>query len=166
MALAGTKDREETPWDQKNRKEQAFVSQYIEERLKPLCQQINRLPIETLRTGNLYHLCTRFQFIPKEDTDLEKLTQTLHPTPAVCGLPKEEAMHFITENEGYNRRYYAGYVGPMNTDGEAHLYVNIRCAELHTEGKATLYAGSGLLSASTLESERKEIEQKIIELSY
>ncbi len=160
MALAGTKDSETAPWDEKNREEQRVVCQYVKEQLTPLCESVEESPVTTLHTGNLYHLCTKFRFEPKKNTNLDALTDALHPTPAVCGLPKEKAIDFLLENEGYDRAYYAGYLGPVGIDGETHLYVNIRCAQLHSQNKATVYAGSGLLASSTLESEYKEISKK------
>jgi len=160
MALAGTKDSESAPWDEKNREEQRVVCQYVKKQLTPLCESVAESPVTTLHTGNLYHLCTKFRFEPKKNTNLDALTDALHPTPAVCGLPKEKAIDFLLENEGYDRAYYAGYLGPVGIDGETHLYVNIRCAQLHSLNKATVYAGSGLLASSTLESEYKEISKK------
>lgn len=160
MALAGTKTDSEAPWDAKNREEQALVRRYLREQLRPHCQRVTEGETHTLHTGQLHHLCTRLQFEPWTGVEPKTLAQALHPTPAVCGLPKREAISFITQHEGYPRTYYAGYLGPIGVDGETHLYANIRCARLHADGRATAYAGSGLLASSTLESEREEIRQK------
>ena len=162
MALAGTKyaDGSNDGWDEKNRREQRLVCDYLRERLTPLCCDVTEQATTTLRTGELYHLCTKFRFTPHDDAGLTALTEALHPTPAVCGMPKEEAKRFILANEGYDRSYYAGYLGPVEADGESHLYVNIRCARLHGKGRATVYAGSGLLTSSRMEDEREEIRRK------
>lgn len=160
MALAGTKTDATQPWDAKNREEQALVRRYLRDQLRPHCRRLTEGETHTMHTGHLHHLCTRLRFEPWNDVEVETLAQTLHPTPAVCGLPKREAMAFITQHESYPRTYYAGYLGPVGVDGETHLYANIRCARLHAGGRATAYAGSGLLASSTLEEEREEIRQK------
>jgi isochorismate synthase len=86
--------------------------------------------------------------------------KVLHPTPAVCGLPKEKAYRFIKENEGYDRNYYSGFVGMLNPLGKTDLYVNLRCLN-YKVNELSLYAGSGLLSASELEDEWQETEKKL-----
>ena len=53
--------------------------------------------------------------------------QTLHPTPAICGLPKAEAWQFIIENEPHSRRYYSGFCGPVSAIEGTRLYVSLRC---------------------------------------
>ena len=54
----------------------------------------------TARAGQLVHLKTDFYFLLKNTDHIGDLLQELHPTPAVCGLPKEEAFRFIPDNEG------------------------------------------------------------------
>ena len=88
------------------------------------------------------------------------MLQLLHPTPAVCGLPKEEAYHFIIEHEGYDRSYYSGFIGWLDTKGKTDLYVNLRCMNILPQ-TFTLYAGGGLLAASQLEDEWQETEDKL-----
>jgi isochorismate synthase len=68
----------------------------------------------------------------------------LHPTPAVCGLPKQEAKDFILENEGYDRKYYTGFLGELNKEAfnketlKSDLYVNLRCMKIK-DNQAHLY---------------------------
>ncbi len=155
MALAGTKHPDEE-WDSKNRHEQQLVADYIAS-LLPAPFSVSGP--HTLEAGRLQHLCTDFRF-RMEARELFPLLQRLHPTPAVCGLPKEEAMHFIQQNEGYDRRYYAGYLGPVGIEGESHLYVNIRCGNIAPDGTAELYAGSGLVEDSQQEKEWAEVQDK------
>lgn len=57
--------------------------------------------------GALSHLKTDFHFSLPDSNKLGNLLNLLHPTPAVCGLPKEEAYRFIQDNEKYDRRYYS-----------------------------------------------------------
>ena len=96
----------------------------------------------------------------KDTAHLGDILQELHPTPAVCGLPKEEAYHFILNNEGYNRAYYTGIIGWLDPQGETTLYVNLRCMNI-TDKTATFYAGGGILPSSTVETEWEETQQKM-----
>ena len=105
-------------------------------------------------------LKTDFLFQLKETGFLGDLLKELHPTPAVCGLPKDKAYQFITEHEGYDRRYYSGYVGWIDPEGHTDIYVNLRCMEIRsTETK--LYAGGGILPSSEVRSEWKETGEKM-----
>ncbi len=88
------------------------------------------------------------------------LLKRLHPTPAVCGLPKEKAYRFIQENEGYDRQYYSGFIGWLEPEGKSDLYVNLRCMNILSD-RLVLYAGSGLLLSSEPESEWQETEAKM-----
>ena len=89
-----------------------------------------------------------------------KLVGRLHPTPAVCGLPKDVARDFIMANEGQERKYYSGFAGPVGINGETHLYVSLRCAELG-DGTITAYAGGGIMPESTCTAEWRETEMKM-----
>ena len=37
----------------------------------------------------------------KSDSNLKEVVSLLHPTPAVCGLPKLDTKQFILDNEHY-----------------------------------------------------------------
>ena len=112
------------------------------------------------RAGALCHLKSDFRFTLRENNKLGDLLNLLHPTPAVCGLPKADAYRFILDHEGYNRRYYSGFIGWLDPEGRTDLYVNLRC--MHIEDKIlTLYAGGGLLSSSELNDEWQETEDKL-----
>ena len=93
------------------------------------------------------------------DLFLRQLAAALHPTPAVCGLPKTEALTRILTTESLDRRYYAGFLGWWGQD-EAALYVNLRCLKLYAGG-VRLYAGGGILPESTLEQEWQETCHKM-----
>ena len=110
--------------------------------------------------GTLSHLKTDFHFSLRDNNGLGDLLKVLHPTPAVCGLPKEEAYRFILENEGYDRRYYSGFIGWLDPNGRTDLYVNLRCMHIEDE-RLTLYAGGGLLASSELNDEWLETEKKL-----
>lgn len=159
VALAGTMTSE-GEWSAKNRHEQAIVADYIRQIVTPLSTVVEEEGPYTSHAGNLLHLKTLFHFSPIPSAKVIDFIDELHPTPAVCGLPKDEAKRFIIQNEGYDRSYYSGVVGMLDTQGETNLYVNLRCCHIQ-DGIAELYAGGGILEASTAESEYMETEHKL-----
>lgn len=160
IALAGTMPYEDgyAEWSDKNKAEQHIVEQYIEDTITPLSTSVVKDGPYTMRAGNLQHLRTDFRFQMTEQVG--RLIARLHPTPAVCGLPKQEAQRFIIANEGLDRRYYSGFAGPVGINDETHLYVSLRCAELFSD-HAVLYAGGGIMPDSQCEAEWQETESKM-----
>lgn len=171
VALAGTqimKDgKHEVEWSDKNIREQQVVTDYICDRLLRRYITPEVTTPRTVTAGSLAHLKTEITFRLSQTDELGKLLHALHPTPAVCGVPKEEAYQFIVRNEGYERSYYTGFLGMLQEEGVTELYVNLRCmhANIMDNGVA-LYAGGGLLSSSTLEEEWKETERKLQTMKY
>lgn len=164
VALAGTQPLQNgelpTFWDEKNREEQGYVAAYIRNKLISL----GIAPTETepfaVRAGELSHLRSDFCFSIPDHKRLGDLLKCLHPTPAVCGLPKEETYRFILDNEGYDRRYYSGFIGWLDPEKRSDLYVNLRCMHIGSQC-LTLYAGGGLLASSQPEEEWQETEDKL-----
>ncbi len=169
MALAGTQPYlpevppSQVAWTQKEIEEQALVSRYIINCFKQIrLREFEEDGPKTVVAGNLMHLRTDFQVdtqatcFPQLGTVMLRL---LHPTSAVCGMPKEAALRFIRENEGYDRAFYSGYLGPVNLEEESHLYVNLRCSQWLENG-AILYAGAGITASSVAEKEWRETELK------
>lgn len=164
VALAGTQPLQDgklpQEWDDKNRKEQDYVASYIRRQLLSLgIHSVENGPYPAY-AGALSHLKTDFRFSLKDNKNLGDLLKVLHPTPAVCGLPKEEAYRFILENEGYDRRYYSGFIGWLDPEGRTDLYVNLRCMNIEDD-RLSLYAGGGLLASSELNDEWQETEKKL-----
>lgn len=162
MALAGTMPYSEgfQEWSKKNQHEQHFVETYIERCLASFgCDILKDGPF-TRRAGNLVHLCTDFRFHLQQGRTIGDVLSMLHPTPAVCGLPKDDAYSFIKANESSSRLYYSGFMGPVGIDGKTDIYVSLRCAQL-SDGKATLYAGGGIMPGSDVLSEWEETENKM-----
>ena len=140
--------------------EQAYVASYIRRQLLSLGIHSTENGPYPAYAGALSHLKTDFQFSLKDNKGLGDLLKVLHPTPAVCGLPKEEAYRFILQNEGYDRRYYSGFIGWLDPEGRTDIYVNLRCMHIEDE-QLTLYAGGGLLASSELNDEWLETEKKL-----
>jgi isochorismate synthase len=164
VALAGTQALRQgglpDSWDDKNLIEQRLVSYYIRSQLASFDIRPEENGPYAIRAGALAHLRTDFHFTLPEAGRLGDLLRLLHPSPAVSGLPKEEAFRFILANEGYDRRYYAGFIGWLEPGGKSDLYVNLRCMNIQAQ-TFTLYAGGGLLPSSRLADEWQETEDKL-----
>lgn len=163
MALAGTMspgECEKRGWSEKNKREQGVVSNYIMSTLAPLAKNIQTDGGLTLTTRGLAHLQTKFTFTPYDGIKTSDVVSALHPTPAVCGMPKDSALRAILTTERCRREYYSGYSGPIRANGDASLYVTLRCAKISEEGW-TLYAGGGLMPESTEQDEWDETEAKM-----
>jgi isochorismate synthase len=162
MALAGTqKDtRAETVvWPQKEQEEQQFVTDYIVSKLNTVTTAVQVSAAYSVKAGNLWHIKTDISGAFGKELDLKKAIQLLHPTPAVCGVPKETSKAFILANEGYNRSFYTGFLGELNRDFASDLFVNLRCMQIENN-QAHLYMGCGITKDSNPEKEWKESVNK------
>ncbi|MBA4851129.1 chorismate-binding protein [Emticicia sp. BO119] len=173
MALAGTQSAydadgnliktSEALWRQKEIEEHALVSRYIVSCLKKIrVREFEEEGPKTVIAGNLMHLRMDFIVDTVEINFPEMATvmlDLLHPTSAVCGMPKEPARQFILANEKYDREFYSGFLGPVNIQQESHIFVNLRTMKLQN-GTATLYAGCGITADSNAEKEWIETEMK------
>lgn len=162
IALAGTRfpNSEIVTWDDKNLNEQRMVSDYLSRQLSAFHITPERKGPYTVKAGELAHLRTDFSFTLPQTNDLGSLLKSLHPTPAISGLPKDKAYRFIRENETHDRLYYSGFLGLLNPESETNLYVNLRCMHIE-KSSLTLFAGGGLLASSSLEEEWEETEYKL-----
>ena len=170
VALAGTKSFEpgtnikHVAWTQKEIEEQALVCRYIISNFKKIrLREYDEQGPKTIIAGNIMHLKTTFAVDMKE-TNFPQLgsvmLQLIHPTSAVCGMPLEESLAFLKANEGYDREFYAGYLGPVNISNNICLFVNLRCMQLVGD-QAILYAGAGVTADSVPEMEWEETEIKM-----
>ncbi len=169
VSLAGTQKYEagsntsDIAWTQKEIEEQAMVSRYIINCFKKirLREFVEKGP-KTMIAANLIHLKTTYEVDLKE-TGFSNLgtvmLNLLHPTSAVCGMPKETAADFIASMEIHSRKYYSGFLGPVDNNHNTHLFVNLRTMELF-KNKAVLYAGAGITEDSDPDREWKETELK------
>ena len=162
MALAGTqlyKNSTDVIWNGKERKEQQFVTDFILENIRDTVDNIKVSNAYTIKAGNLLHIRTDISGVLKAADMLESLIGSLHPTPAVLGLPKISATKFILENEGYDRAYYAGYLGELNIESSTNLFVNLRCMQLN-KNTASIYIGGGITKDSNSNKEWEETVSK------
>lgn len=182
MSLAGTQKytgAENATWGHKEVEEQQLVTDYITDALKNKVDRLRKTGTETVRAGELLHLRTKITGLVEKD-NLEAVVTALHPTPAVCGIPKKNAQDFIWDNEKYDREFYTGFLGELNLktgeqrsssrrnqENQAYrslintttLYVNLRCMQLKAT-KAYIYVGGGITKDSNPEREWDETVAK------
>ena len=162
VALAGTQKwnpNSDVIWHEKERKEQQFVTDFIVSELQEELESLHKSIPYTFQAGNIVHLKTDIKGVFKSDYNLKKVLKLLHPTPAVCGLPKEKSKTFILANEGYNRKFYAGFLGELNLKANSDLFVNLRCMEVQ-QNQVHLYIGCGITKESDPEKEYFETANK------
>jgi isochorismate synthase len=169
MSLAGTqKAQGDNPlksvaWTQKEIEEQALVGRYIVDCFKKIrLREYEEHGPKTVIAGNLLHLRSDFK-VDMDATNFPQLgsvmLELLHPTSAVCGMPRQEALAFLATHEAFDRSLFAGFIGPVNINSETSIYVNLRTARL-MEKQAILFAGAGVTEDSIPEKEWEETEMK------
>ncbi|MBZ4044731.1 chorismate-binding protein [Flavobacterium hibisci] len=166
-ALAGTQKADletEILWQQKEKDEQQYVTDFIVKRLREVANSVVVSEPYSLKAGSIWHIKTDISGVLKDNSTLEEVIDTLHPTPAVCGLPKKKAKTFILENENYNRTFYTGFLGELNSsflegNASSDLFVNLRSMQIQ-ENKAILYMGCGITKESIPEKEWEESVNK------
>lgn len=144
--------------DVKNLHEHHIVVQSIEQDLAPFSQNIiMKDDPEILENQFLYHLYTPIKAKLNNGSTL-RVTRALHPTPALGGYPKSEAMAFL-ESSGEHRGLYGAPVGFVDAQGDGEFIVAIRSMVIE-ENRAILFAGCGIVEDSEVESEVYETEIK------
>ncbi len=192
VSLAGTRpyseaNRDVAVWNGKERAEQDYVTRQIEGILGEFSVEgAERSELATRRAGNLLHLCSEFTFpYAAVASRLGPFVEALHPTSAVCGIPRAGAMELIASTEGHERGYYAGYLGPVGplagggaaegigaakgsdaahgadaaSQAGVQLFVNLRCMRVSPE-RLELFVGGGITAGSVPRDEWEETEMK------
>ena len=156
MSLAGTLPANET-WTAKEIEEQKPVTDFIKNILKNYSSEVEQSETYDHISGNIKHLRTDFKAKIMSE-DLENLISELHPTPAVCGIPKDLCKSAIEKFESHPRNFYAGYI-KVETEETVQYFVNLRCAEFF-ENACLIYVGGGITAESSPEKEWRETELK------
>lgn len=156
MSLAGTLPIDEE-WTEKEIEEQEAVTAYIQNVLHPFTENIKISPRIDQILGKIKHLKNEIK-AKIDPNEVDVLIQKLHPTPAVCGIPKEQCQAQILEIEQYSRSFYTGYI-KISMTKKTRFFVNLRCMRVF-ENEAILYVGGGITSKSNPEKEWQETELK------
>ncbi|MBT8244902.1 MAG: isochorismate synthase [Winogradskyella sp.] len=183
ISLAGTqpyRSNTKPNWTDKELEEQQIVTDFLAKQISPYTSNTRISEVETIRAGNLWHLKTRLISSIDSKSHLKSIIEALHPTPAVCGFPKEKAKNFILQNENYKREFYTGFLGELNlklsktrntnrrnlennayavVKTASNFYVNLRCMQIK-EAKAIVYVGGGITKSSVAEKEWQETQNK------
>jgi isochorismate synthase len=145
---------------EKDRAEHRLVVDAVRAALEPVTVslEIDDEP-HAIATSKVWHLATDVVGKTRDGLDALSLASLLHPTPAVCGTPREAARTAIKELEQIERALYAGAVGWMDARGDGEWAVALRCAEM--QGRiALLFAGAGIVAGSDPEAELAETDAK------
>ena len=149
----------------KEREEHDLVVREIVRGLAPLCVSLNHPPAPELRVlRHLLHLTTPIRGRLARPVHVLELVQRLHPTPAVGGVPRADAVRFIAEHEPSERGWYASPIGWFDAAGDGEFAVGLRSGAIVGE-KAYLYAGGGIVKDSDPASEYAETRLKLATLS-
>jgi len=169
-ALAGSTGRGDTPaedeWlatelreSEKDVYEHELVADAVRDQLAPLAASIRTGTRTVRRLATVQHLRTPMQATLNRDEHILSLVEALHPTPAVGGLPPDEALRTIRETEAFDRGWYAAPVGWFDAAGDGAFAVAIRSA-LARGDAAALFAGAGIVADSDPDSEWDELQLK------
>jgi menaquinone-specific isochorismate synthase len=144
----------------KDRSEHEAVLRHVRDTLEPWCSALEISETEVMRLPHLLHLRTRIAGRHDGRVHVLDSVARLHPTPAVAGWPRAEALEWIARVEPEDRGWYAGPVGWMDARGEGSFAVGIRSAMIRG-GRARLFAGAGIVEGSDPELEWHETELKM-----
>ena len=172
-AVAGTRTRgrtsredqglgEELLQSEKDLREHRYVVDSIKDAfvsLTPPMLNCNNMSISLLKLARIQHLIAQFDIKLKENISDAELIETLHPTAAVGGYPRDKAVEEIGRLEGFNRGWYAAPVGWVKQDA-AEFVVAIRCG-LVKDNRLNLYSGAGIVRGSVPDNEWDEMNNKI-----
>ena len=170
VALAGTQianNIEQVIWLEKEIEEQRLVTEFITSSLQNKVSELTLSSPYSYSAGHLWHIKTDISATAKSKKAIKDIILSLHPTSAVCGMPKETAKAFILKNESYDREYYSGFLGELNIDlatfrtEQSDLYVNLRCMKIVGD-EAQLFIGCGITKDSIPTDEFMETVNKSI----
>lgn len=144
----------------KDHLEFSIVRESIQRKLEAVCDSVVVEPKKAIRKlPRVQHLFAQLTGrLRREDEEFDFLS-SLHPSPAVCGFPTEEARVLIAETELFDRGMYAGPVGWFG-GGESEFAVGIRSALVEKDLGAFIYAGTGIVEGSKSSQEWDELELK------
>jgi menaquinone-specific isochorismate synthase len=112
-----------------------------------------------LTLARIQHLETDIRARLTEGTSALSVLEALHPTPAVCGLPRDAALEFLEREEPFERGWYAGPVGWFDVEGNGVLAPALRCAVVQ-DRRWRLFAGAGIVAGSDPSLEWEETTMK------
>ncbi|WP_080875088.1 isochorismate synthase [Oceanobacillus timonensis] len=148
--------------DPKNREEHDYVVQMIRSTMEAYCTDVT-VPDEPAvhQYKTLQHLYTPVRAKLKKNHHIFSIISGLHPTPALGGTPREDALAFIRDNELLDRGWYGAPIGWVDSNKHGEFAVALRSA-LVQQDEASLFAGCGIVEDSIPESEYEETKIKLM----
>lgn len=144
----------------KDRAEHRAVVEAMVAHLEALAGDVETQPTPHILTlARIQHLETEVTAVAREGLTALELVERLHPTPAVCGVPRGRALAFLSGAEPFQRGWYAGPVGWFDTEGEGHFVPALRTA-VGDGRRWRLFAGAGIVEGSEPASEWEETGMK------
>lgn len=158
ISLAGTrKAGSSEKWGAKEIQEQNLVTEFIQHELKKLgAEKVICGEIQTRNAGSIEHLCNEISF--EFSGDWKNVIKALHPTPAICGMPRNEAREIIQQIEPHDREYYTGLIG-IEQGENVDIYVILRCLKIE-DSKLHVFVGAGITEDSIPDLEARETRWK------
>jgi isochorismate synthase len=158
MSLAATKKKEDkSSWDDKELEEQRIVTEYLKNEIENIASQVELTEPIPYQAGPIKHLMTKLSF-QIEPSGIRDFVKKIHPTPAVCGFPKKDALLEILNTEVHERQLYSGIIGWIG-ENESDLFVNLRCARI-IDKTMYMFLGGGITYQSDANEEWQETENK------
>jgi menaquinone-specific isochorismate synthase len=145
---------------EKESHEHQLVIDFIQQRLDGLGISSTIEPARLLQLTNIQHRHTPIGASLPLHVHVLDVIGSLHPTPAMAGLPREIACQHIQHYEACDRGWYAAPIGWVDTAGNGEFAVGIRSALLHGD-RARLFAGAGIVAGSDPEREYQEVQLKL-----
>lgn len=149
----------------KNRREHEVSVGDVSSVLGNLCGELEVGEPYLLRLANVQHIATKVTGELSSRLSSLQVAASLHPTAAICGQPRREAMTMIDQLEGMERARYSGPVGWVDANGNGEWGIALRCAEIDG-GSARLFAGAGIVGGSTPEGELDETRIKLQAMQF
>jgi menaquinone-specific isochorismate synthase len=146
----------------KDRAEHQITIDMVHDTLLGWCSYLDyEAEPSVVAVANVQHLATLVQGrLSRPAPSVLELVAALHPTPAVAGWPRDEAVAWITAHEGFDRGRYAGTVGWVDGRGNGTWAVALRCAEVDGP-MARVFAGNGVVVDSDPQAELAETQAKL-----
>mgnify|MGYP000880789313 FL=1 len=171
--LAGSRPRSESDEQNKNSVnsllntnkdlyEHGLVVEEVERVMNQYCHNLYTPMVPSvIETKTMLHLSTVLEGqVNDPNTNVLQVAADLHPTPAVCGYPRQDAYEAIRKLEQFDRGYFTGMVGWCDSRGNGEWVVTIRCAEVQKR-KMKVFAGAGIVDESHPQSELDETGAKM-----
>ena len=147
----------------KNRWEHQITIDAVHDTLLPWCSYLDAEPEPSVvAAGPVQHLATLVEGrLGQPEPSVLELVAALHPTPAVGGWPRIEALAVQAELERADRGRYAGPVGWVDAEGNGVFGVGIRGVQIAEDPtSARLFAGVGVVDGSDPWAELEETRSK------